>query len=156
MITSMHALRRRSESGQSLVELAVALPLFLILILGTAEMANIAWAAVQISNAARAGAQYGSQSHANASDSASVQTAAKNDAPSITNLQVTVTQPCKCISSTGTDTGNACTLAACPSPNVIMPFIQVNTEAAVTPFMRYPGLPASYTLKGQALMGVVK
>lgn len=155
MIT-IRSTRRSRESGQSLIELAVALPLFVILILGTAEMANIAWSAIQISNAARAGAQYGSQSHANASDTASVQTAAKNDAPSITNLQVTVTQPCKCISSTGTDTGNACTLAACPSPNVIMPYVQVNTQAAITPFMRYPGLPASYTLKGQALMGVVK
>lgn len=155
MIT-IRSTRRSRESGQSLIELAVALPLFVILILGTAEMANIAWSAIQVSNAARAGAQYGSQSHANASDTASVQTAAKNDAPSITNLQVTVTQPCKCISSTGTDTGNACTLAACPSPNVIMPYVQVNTQAAITPFMRYPGLPASYTLKGQALMGVVK
>ena len=155
-MTSTKFCSRTAESGQSLIEVAITLPLFLLLILGTAEMANIAWAAIQISNAARAGAQYGSQSHANAADTSGIQSAAKNDAPNITNMTVTSSQPCKCISSSGTDTGNACTLTACPSPDVIMPYVQVNTQAAITPFMHYTGLPVSYTLHGQALMGVVK
>ena len=42
-----------SESGNALIELAFSLPLFLILILGTAEIANLAWASVQINNADR-------------------------------------------------------------------------------------------------------
>lgn len=161
MITPTNNMRFRTESGQSLIELAVSLPLFLVIIAGTAEMANIAWAAIQINNAARAGAQFASQNHANAVDTTNITQTAKNDAPSITNMQVTSQQTCTCVDSTGTagtpDPGcTTTTTTTCPSPNTIMIAVQVNTQAAITPFMHYAGLPASYTIKGRAIMGVVK
>ena len=150
--------RVRGDSGQSMLEVALCLPLFFLLILGTAEIANIAWSAVQVQNAARAGAQYGAQNRAAASDSASITTAAKNDAPRLTTMQVTPTESCKCINTTtGADSGKSCaTITACPTPYLITEQVQVNTSAAVTPIFHYPGLPASYTLKGQAIMDVEK
>lgn len=161
MITPVYPMTPQNESGQSVIELAVSLPLFLILLLGTAEMANVAWAAIQINNAARAGAQFASQNHANAVDTTNIALTAKNDAPSITNMQVTSQQTCSCVDSSGNggtpDPGcTTTTTSSCPSPSTIMIAVQVNTQAAITPFIRYPGLPASYTLHGQAIMGVVK
>ncbi|HET6218994.1 MAG TPA: TadE/TadG family type IV pilus assembly protein [Acidobacteriaceae bacterium] len=148
----------RREAGQSMLEVALCLPIFFILILGTAEIASIAWSAVQVQNAARAGAQFGAQSRAAASDTTDITTAAKRDAPALTTMTVTPNQSCQCINtSTGATAGSGCaTITECPSPYVIIEQIQVNTSAAVTPLFHLPGLPASYTLAGQAIMDVEK
>jgi Flp pilus assembly protein TadG len=152
----LHRLGR--NSGQSIIELALCMPLFLLLIFGTAEIASIAWNAVQVQNAARAGAQFASQSRANAADSTDIATAAKNDAPRLTGMNVTSSSSCQCIdTTTGGPAGTGCaTLTQCPSPYLITEQVQVNTSAAVAPMFHYPGLPASFTLKGQAIMGVQK
>ena len=88
------------ESGTGMVELAFCLPIFLLLILGAAEISNLAWASVQINNAAHAGAAYGSRSRTNATDTDDIQIAAQNEAPKfITDhpSQVTSTQACSCV-----------------------------------------------------------
>lgn len=48
------------ERGQSLVELAIALPLFLIVLLGIIDFGRVFYAYVTITNASREGARYGS------------------------------------------------------------------------------------------------
>ena len=73
---------RASESGNALIELAFSLPLFLLLILGTAELANLAWASVQINSASRAAAAYASASRANAACS-NILLVAQAEAPSL-------------------------------------------------------------------------
>src|SRR5215469_3635309 len=117
--------RGLSESGQSMLELALCLPVFAILILGTAEIANIAWASVQLNNAAHAGAQFASHSRGFASDIAHIEAAAQNEAPKLTiTIPTAPTQTCSCIdpSTGGPATGiSACqTLIDCPSPYIIM------------------------------------
>jgi Flp pilus assembly protein TadG len=146
------------DAGQSIVELALCMPLFLMLMVGTAEIASIAWDAIQVQNAARAGAQFGSQSRANAADGTDIATAATNDAPRLTSMRVTSSSSCQCIdTTTGSTAGTGCaTLTQCPSPYLITEQVQVNTTATVAPMLHYPGLPASFTLKGQAVMGVQK
>ena len=150
-----HRSRGGEDSGQSLIELALCMPLFLVILLGTVEMANVAWAAIQVNNAARAGAQFGSQSNINAANTSAIQTAAQNDAPNLT-LTTTSSQPCQCVNTSGNATGAACTQTACVAPNVIMDYVQVHSQATITPVFRYPGLPTSYTMDGWATMGVVK
>jgi Flp pilus assembly protein TadG len=159
-MTHSPRIRKSLESGQGTLELALCLPLFLLLILGTAELANIAWASVQLNNAAHAGAQFGSQSRANAADTTDIENAAKNEAPRLitsASTQVTPTQACSCITAAGGTTSNGCeTLTECPSPDIIMDNIQVTVHATVTPIIHYPGLPASYTMNAIAIMGVEK
>ena len=153
-----------SESGNALIELAFSLPLFLILILGTAEIANLAWSSVQVNNAARAAAAYAAQSRANSAPAniTNIALAAQNEAPNyITapSTQVTSTQFCSCVGSDGTSNTITCdtdALSSCPPPGVIQLAVQVNVQAAVTPFVHYPGLPATYTLNAQATMGVAQ
>lgn len=156
MIMRTHRTPESSESGQGALELALSLPLFVLLILGSAEIGNFAWSSVEVNNAARAGAAYASLSRANAASLANIQTAAQNEAPNLT-ISTTSTQVCSCISSGGATTDPGCTttnLTNCPSPDVIQVSVQVNTTATVTTLIHYPGLPASYTLHAQATVGV--
>jgi Flp pilus assembly protein TadG len=153
------------ESGNALVELAVSLPLFVLLIAGTAEIANVGWASVQLNNAAHAAAQFGSISRTNAADTPDIATTAENEAPNfITSAtQVTSALDCSCITpSTGaqttpvTCTSTYATTAPCASPNVILTSVQVTVQATVRPIVHYPGFPATYTLHGKASMGIVQ
>ena len=50
----------RSERGSALVELAVTLPLLVLLVVGVADLARVFYVSMALTNAARAGAQYGS------------------------------------------------------------------------------------------------
>jgi len=153
---SLHA----SESGQNFLELALCLPVFALIILGTAEIANIAWASIQLNNAAHAGAQFASHSRGFASDIPDIKTAAQNEAPKLTiTFPSDPAQTCSCIDpSTGAPAVGAAgctTTVLCPSPWIIMDSITVTTRTVVTPLVHYPFLPASYTLNAQATMGVV-
>src|SRR5689334_20807673 len=69
----------RAESGQSLVELAVLVPLLVLLLMGVIELGRYAQIAILVGNAARAGAAYGAQSLAQSADPTGIKTAAGND-----------------------------------------------------------------------------
>ncbi len=115
--------------------------MFLLLILGTAEIANIVWASIQLNNAAHAGAQFGSLSRANAADTTDMETAAQNEAPALTiTFPTAPTQECCCITpSTGsattpvTCTSTFITDTSCTSPKVVLASIKVTTQAVVRP-----------------------
>jgi Flp pilus assembly protein TadG len=139
-------------AGQSLVEFALTMPLFILILVGTAELARFAWAAIEVASAARAGAQYGAQSHIKSADGPGIQAAAASDATDLSGLTATSSQSCTC--STAPTTTIACTLTACPSPAKLLVFVQVNTSANVTPLINYPGLPTPFTVTGQAIMEV--
>src|ERR1700733_8939384 len=74
----------RDTAGGALVELALLIPVFVALLLGAAEFARLAYAGIEVSNAARAGVAYGSQSSTTASDITGMQTAATNDGANVT------------------------------------------------------------------------
>ncbi len=71
------------------MELALTLPLLLLILLGAAEFARFAWASIVTTNAARAGAQYGAQTNTTASDATGMQTAALNDGVNLAGLTAT-------------------------------------------------------------------
>ena len=48
----------RKQKGQALVELALGLPLLLLLLLGIIEGARVAWAFITVQQAAREAARY--------------------------------------------------------------------------------------------------
>src|SRR5579872_2840396 len=78
----------RSESGQSLLEMAIITPILVLLVLGAIEIGRYAELSIVVVNAARAGAQYGAQNLAAAADSAGITSAAENDAQNIQGLTV--------------------------------------------------------------------
>jgi Flp pilus assembly protein TadG len=150
MITPRVVIRR--DAGQAFVELALVLPIFLLLLVGAAELGRIAYASIEVSNAARAGAAYGAQSHITASDIGGIQLAATQDAPNITSMTATATQSCLCSDGTAPTCANAGT--TCVTPIRIIEYVQVNTTAPVNTLFHLPGIPNSITLTGQAIMRV--
>jgi Flp pilus assembly protein TadG len=140
----------RCESGQSLVETALGVSLCGILMLGAVEFGRLAYAGIEVSDAARVGAEFGSQSHALAQDLANMQVAGSQDAPNVSNLTVTATHFCQCSDGTSIQCTSDC------SGLRLIEYVQVVTSASVDPLIYVPGLPKSYTLSGKAVMRVVQ
>jgi Flp pilus assembly protein TadG len=166
----MHDLR--NDKGSALVELALVTPVFVLLILGAGEFGHLAYAAIEATNAARAGVAYASQNHATASDVTGTTVAATSDGPNVATITVWA-GPCICpsadatatvpaCSGTGTFTHNTSTTTDPVSYSFTCPaditssteFVQVNTVATVGTFLNYPGLPSSYTVNGSSTMVV--
>lgn len=140
---------RGSESGQALVELAMVMAFgsFLtVLVLGVVEFGKLAYWSIEVSNAAKAGAQYGATNSWTAtSDPTGVQNAAAAAAPDLPSITATPTSSCIC-----TTTGAV--LASCTGTcaGAIKSAITVNTSVTVTPPYKLRAFPASYTLTGSA------
>src|SRR4029077_3574149 len=58
----------KSSRGQSMVELAIVVPVLALLLVASADFARVFYFSITVNNAARAGAQYGSQTLATAAD----------------------------------------------------------------------------------------
>lgn len=168
-------LRLRDTLGSAMVEMALTTPLFLLLIAGTFELGRLAYFAIELQSASRAGASYGSLNVGNDySSTATIQQAAKNDVPDLTRLTtLTVSTPvtyCICettTTSTGASTYSAwsdCgsnTILACKGSNATtqyynIRYVKVDTQATVDPLIHIPGLPQTYTLYGSTRMRVLQ
>lgn len=160
------------DMGSALLELALVVPIFLLLFVGAAEFGRLAYAAIEVANAARAGVAYGAQNHATASDVIGMTAATTSDGPNVSPITVWA-GPCICPSSSATTSVPACSAAGtftsstsstenpasyaftCPTDiTTATEFVQVNTTANVNTFLHYPGLPSSYTLNGSATVVV--
>ena len=136
----------RGEAGHSLVEAALILPLLTVILVGGGELARVAYAAIEVSNAAHAGAQYGAQNGGTASDATGIATAAASDAANLTTL--TTTSSFSCICSDGS--ASTCAPGDCQNSHT-EETVTVNTQATINPVFHIKGLPTTYTVKGQAI-----
>ncbi len=152
-ISRSHRWRR----GQSIVEFAVAAPLLALMLVSTADFARVFYFSIALDNAARAGAQYGSQTVIAAANTTGIQNAATTDGSNIPSLSALASQ-CTCESPSGSVT--ACTAAPFSMPssycttNSSATFVQVITSATFTTIVHYPGLPNSFPMTGKAIMQV--
>ena len=140
----------RGTCGQSLVETAMAVSLCSVLMLGAAEFGRLTYAGIEISDSARAGVEYGSQSLPTASDLPNMRIAAGLSAPDISNLTLTASSYCKCADGTS----STCATSDCAGSRIIT-YVQVVTSGSIDPLIYVPGLPKSYALTGKAVMRVV-
>ncbi len=141
-----------SDNGNALIEVSLIMPMFIALLVGAADFARLSYAGIEVSNAARAGVQYGAQNRITALDIAGMKTAATNDGSDVASLSATASNFCVCTSGRAITCANAAT--TCISPARTLQYVQVNTAAAVAPLFHYPGAPATFNLQGQATMRV--
>src|ERR1700687_2242730 len=142
--------RQWALRGQSYVELAFALPVLAIILVMAADFGRLFFTYVEVINAARAAAQYGSNSVVTAADSTGMVAAAKQDGANVGSLSVTANQ---CTCGTATPSVPACSSNYCtndPRGN----YVVVNAQAPFATTVKYPGVPSSVTLKSQAVMQV--
>jgi Flp pilus assembly protein TadG len=126
----------RKQRGSAIIEFALMMPLILLLLAGVLDYTLLLRSAIALTDAARAGAQYGSLSSASASDIAGMQATALNAAPDIANATATATKVCKC-SDGSTIT---CGTGSCVT-GVARVYVQVTVQATNTPLFSYSQLP---------------
>lgn len=142
--------KRNWSSGQSAVEFAIAAPVLALLLVVAADFARAFFFSVVVNNAARAGAQYGSQTVITAADVAGMKAAAALDGSDIPSLTATASQ-CTCESPSGSVA--TCAATYC-TVNPAATFVEVDTQAPFHTLLNYPGIPSSTTLSGKAIMQV--
>jgi Flp pilus assembly protein TadG len=157
--------------GGALVEVALSAPLLVLMMLGAFELGRLAHYAIEVENAARAGASYGSVNIGNA-NSATVTQAGKNDAPDLGTLTATSGSACVCETlnlstgvpsfnpSSGTTSCTSSTITTCnaessTSVQIAVSYVTVSTQATVNSVFHVGPLPASYNIHGFSVLRVL-
>jgi Flp pilus assembly protein TadG len=157
-------LKRESERGQSLLEVALITPLLLVLALGVIEVGRYAYIAILVGNAARAGAAYGAQSLPQSVDTTGIETAADNDFQSngqtVSSLAVTSSTSCGC-DSAGTIAAAGCATATNPTAGtctaghwVVM--VSVTASGTFNSLFNFPGIPTSMSVSRTSTIRVAQ
>lgn len=138
----------RGEHGGSLVEMALMVPMFVLLLFAAVDLGRAIYLSTEIEGAAHAAAAYGSQ---NPTDTTGMTTAAQDDAPDVPNLQVgTPTYGCEC-SDGSSYSANCATSPSCPSNNVVYR-VNITVSGTYRPLLAWPGFPSSIPLSSSASM----
>jgi Flp pilus assembly protein TadG len=158
---------RRKGSGQAMVELAIALPVLLLLAVGVIEMGRYMYIGILVGNAARAGAAYGARNLSNCCETTTptgIQRAADNDyqsnGQSVGGLTVSSVVTCGCDSggTIASDTTGNCfpsTPPSCPSGNWVVT-VHVTASGSFSALLKYPGIPSPLAISRTASMRVAK
>jgi Flp pilus assembly protein TadG len=145
---------RGGRSGQALIEVALTAPILVLMFVGAAEFARVAFAAIEVANAARAGVAYGAQSVSAAADATGIQTAATLDAGDLA-ASLTATARTSGVCSSGascTGAGSSCLNTDCATPgDHIETILTVDTVVTFDPLIHVPGIPRTFTLHGHAV-----
>jgi len=154
---------RRSESGSALVELAVALPVLVLVFVATIDFGRVFYASIALTNAARAGAQYGAQNWGQSGDIATMQTRATG-ATNLTGVTAVATRLCQCATDTGTFSATSPTVnncvdpvtTSCPSKHLVVTVTVTVSKTFTTIMSGVPGIPGSVSLSRTATMRAVQ
>ena len=142
-----------SPRGASAVELAVSIPVLVVILVGAIDFGRVFYTAMGLTNAARAGAQYGSQNNVKSTDTAGMQstaqTSAQNDLGTIT---AAASQTCGCVPNSPANenyavsapTPNTC-LGTCSSGHLVV-FVTVTASKVLSTLALYPGIPRTLTI----------
>jgi Flp pilus assembly protein TadG len=153
----MTSFRKRwvSEAGGALVELAVALPVVVVIFAGTIDFARVFYTSMALTDAARAGAQYGSINTANSVDIPGMQSAATG-ATNTSGISAAASNTCKCATDAGVfdATAVSCT-STCTSPKHMVITVTVTTTKTFTTIITgFPAIPSSVSLSRTATLRV--
>lgn len=146
-VDSRVALLQR-DSAQSLAECAVIIPLLCLLLFGLIDFGRAYYLSIEVTNAAYAGALYGS---VNADDTTGMQNAAITDAADVSNMTATASYGCEC--SDGSKQSPNCTSTpSCPTNTSVVNYVTVTTSANYKPIIHWPGIPSPMALAGTATL----
>jgi Flp pilus assembly protein TadG len=148
-----------SKQGQSTIEFALVVPVLIVLLLVVADFGQVLFVSIAVNNAARAGAQFGSQTNTNAANSTGIQRAACNDY-GVSNLGACqsilspTTSQCTCLSLSPQTPANCAASYCANSPQAT--YVTVNTSASFSTILalQFLGIPSTMTLTGKAIMQV--
>lgn len=148
---------RSGEDGSALVELALSLPMLSLFLLGAVEFARIAYAAIEVTNAAHSAAVYAASSSANATDTTGITAAAQGDSPNLTAggtpvslVAGTPAFSCTCSNTAYTPTSCSDNSTCISNNSAMITAVTVQTQTTFTPMISLPGWKPSITLTGKS------
>jgi hypothetical protein len=156
---------RDEDCAQALVELSISLPLLLLLLLGAVELGRVAYASIEVTNAAKAAAAYGAMNGGAFSpgfssnlDETGMLRAATADAADLSSVSFTSGYPqmaCSC-SGSGSATCGAPPTGCSPPLSKVVVTVTVQTQTTFDPLIYIPGWAhGPITLKGWAQQKVL-
>jgi Flp pilus assembly protein TadG len=139
--------RSTSQRGAALVEMTVAMPVLLLVLVGAADFGRIFFSALAVTQAARAGAEFGAYSDANSSNADNIRAAAL--AAVASDLAVTITFPtaggdartCECATDAGAFTTTSCASPTCGAGEHLIKAVTVTASFSFSAIAPYPGIP---------------
>jgi Flp pilus assembly protein TadG len=134
----------RDESGQAMVEFAVCVSVMVLVFMGIVDYALEIQQAMQVQEAATAGASFG-VIPGNEANLAGMQAAATSAAPGVNGFTVTAANLWTC-----TPGGASVTSTTLCSGETPYKYVVVTTSATVPVTWTYPGIPANLALHGSA------
>lgn len=153
----------KREEGQALLETALSIALLFLMMLGVVELGQYAYFAIEVTNTAKAAAQYGGQSAATAADVAGMLQAAKSEysTPSaVTLVSPTATSgyTCTCWGSITpvSCTNNSLTSPTCGAGSALEITLTVQTQVSYSPGIHLPGLPGPFVTKATVKQKVLQ
>ena len=147
---------RAAADGNAIVELAVLLPLLMLVLLGGIDFGRIFYTALSVTHAVRAGVQYGAQGVGKASDYTGMRNAAVAAATDISSFTAPIAgRVCRCSTDTATMTcpsnapsGNC--LAVC----TVQVYVCTQGQRTFQTIAPWPGIPSTVTVTRTAWMRV--
>jgi len=140
----------RSVTGGAAVELAVILPVLVLLGIGVSDLGRLFFTGITVANAARAGASYGAQSTATSGDTVAINLVATQDAVNAGTVTVSSRSFCRCDAGEVAD----CTVGDCGAYGEYRFYVEVTVTKAVNLIFQYPGFPSPVTLSRTATFRV--
>lgn len=139
---------RRCSRGNVAIEFGFMVPVFLFTVLAAAELGRLGIQWATVTNAAKAGAQFGVQDQAAAANIAGMEQAARDDAGDINNLlTVAARQYCRC---PGTTVETPCS-DECVADTTYPPlYVEVTVSQTLNAIYAYMSLPSSYAISSTA------
>ena len=142
----------KAERGAQLIEMAILTPFLLLVLLGATDFARVSYYAITLANAARAGAQFATQSSLAAMNTAGIQAAAELEAENIGTISVVSSLSCRC---PGSPTVVSCTAGAtCAGDAVKELYTTVTASRTFETLVSWPGIPSPVALSKTATMRV--
>lgn len=146
-MSTRRALNRYREGGAAFVELVLSLPILIILLVGAGDFARVMYLTIEMTNAARAGAQYGALTLAQSKDFTRMQSTALAAAPNISGMTAVGTRFCQCATNSGVFSslapGTTCDDApatSCPGTHRVTT-VTVTTTASFSTIAGFVGIP---------------
>lgn len=140
----------RSDAGASLVEMAILLPLFMLLMAIAVDLGRAYYLVLELQGAANAAAVYGIQ---NPTDSAGMSTAAQDNAPNVPGLTVgTHSYGCECSDGTSYVVNSTC--GSTPACTGLTQVYRVNVTVTATykPLFPWPAIASTMSFSSSASM----
>ncbi len=144
-----------SDHGSSLVELSLLLPLMIVLLFGAMDFGRVFYSSMAVTQAVRAGVQYGALNVTNSANTTGMEAAATAAASDIAGFSANAARSCTCwTQSTLTETTPGSCPATCTSPAVERIYVTVTGTRTFSPIVAYPGLPGNLFITRSARMRV--